>query len=418
MQIVNEFDLFDIMQALRGARVVSGSHSATPWALLAAAAATVETYTLFIMNAQKGPGEFNDFPNRQGVTLETAFIGPGMRGRKDIKYYPCHLSLVNELLRTQLPPNAVFVQTSRVINSKVSLGTEVNYLPAVIRMVHENGGLVFAEINEQMPYTFGDGEFYTDVIDYAIEVDRPLATHVSAAADEKSVAIAEHVASLIPDGATLQGGIGGVVDSAMARLDGYGYRIFTELATDWAMLLEKAGKLDPNSKIITTFAFGSTEFYRWLDCNDRVQFVDTEFVNAPSEIAGQDRMVSINTALKVDLFDQANASYIKGSYYSGFGGALDFTTGSTQSVEGLSILALPAWNVKHEVSNIVPRLTEPVTTMQHSYVVTEYGIAKVWGCDSDQIAENLIMIAHPTMRRSLEMSHFGNLIVSIGGQKA
>lgn len=401
MQIINEYELLDIMRALRGARVVAGSHSGTPWALLADLDLSVREYTLFVLNAQKGPSNYYGYgyPERPGVTLETAFIGPAMRGKKGVKYYPCHLSLVPELLKTQLPVDAVFVQTSRVVGGRVSLGTEVNYLPAVIRMVRESGGLVFAEINEQMPYTYGDGEFYTDAFDFAIKVDRPLATHVAGPADAQTLAIAEHVASLVPDHATLQGGIGGVVDNVMALLDGSGYRVFTELGTDWVMDLSKAGKLDPDA--VMTFAFGSAEFYKWLDLNPRVVFVGSEEANNPGDIADELNVVSINTAFEVDLFDQANASYINGAWYSGFGGALDFTIGATHSLGGLSILALPAYDAKHDVSRIVPQLTNPVTTMQHSYVVTEYGIAKVFGCDADQIAHNIASIAHPSMRALL-----------------
>lgn len=401
MRIMSETELVEVLGGIPdGVRVLTGSHSGTPWAALAAFDASHWTYKLNVTNARKG------IPTRAEVELETAFIGPGMRRVHGVRYFPCHLSQLPALFERELPVDVVIVTTSRVVNGKVSLGTEVNILPAVIREVHRRGGTVIAEINDRMPYTYGDGEFFTDIFDYAIEVSRPLDAMPVVEADDQTKAIAANVASIIPDCASLQGGIGGLIDNVMDSLTGSRYRVLTELGSDWIMKLAKAGRLDPTEKVIMTFAFGSGEFYRWLDLNPRVRMMGSEHGNDPGFISCEYCVVSINTALEVDLFDQANANFIKGEYYSGFGGALDYTIGATHSHDGLSILALPAWREKHGISCVVPRLSNPVTTMQHSYVVTEYGIAKIWGCDADQIARNLIEVAHPSMRGALEACHY------------
>lgn len=401
MKIISELELVERFAAFpvewNGPRVVAGSHAATPWHALAALDSAVSKYRLYMMNAPKG------IPTREGVTHEASFIGPGMRGHVD--YYPCHLSMIGRLLWNELPPDIVIVQTSKPRGRKVSLGVDVSILASAIRYVREHHGLLVAEINERMPYTFGAGEIYVDAFDYGIEVDYPLPEIKPTWADDATRAIARNVACLVPNYATIQGGIGAVVDTTMAMLDGEGYRVFTELGTDWVMKLDQAGKLNPEEQIVMTFAFGSSEFYRWLDGNPRVHMMESTYANDPGTVEHRGLFVSINTAFEVDLFDQANAFRIKGDWYSGFGGALDFTIGAEHSFKGISILALPSWREKQGVSCIVPRLTNPTTTMQHTYVVTEYGVAKMFGATAYQQAERLISIAHPSMRGSLKLCH-------------
>jgi acyl-CoA hydrolase len=154
--------------------------------------------------------------------------------------------------------------------------------------------------------------------------------------------------------------------------------------------------------ITASFAFGSAELYDWIDRNPRVQMLRTEKTNDPSLIARAPRLVSVNTALQVDLFEQANASWVHGAIYSGLGGQPDFVVGALHSPGGRAIIALPSWHAKADVSTIVPRLTGPVTSFQHSFVVSEHGTATIWGHDSVAQAEQMIdNVAHPSARDEL-----------------
>ena len=139
-----------------------------------------------------------------------------------------------------------------------------------------------------------------------------------------------------------------------------------------------------------------------MNLNRGVRMVRTEKTNDPGQIARQAKMTSINAALQVDLFDQANASRVRGEIYSGWGGSTDFIVGALHSRGGQSFMALPSWHAKAGVSTIVPRLTEPVTSFQHSYVVTEQGIADCFGHSQAQQALNIIgQAAHPSVRDEL-----------------
>src|SRR5580698_3959759 len=169
MRVLSERQLSIALGPLSGTpRVVAGGNFATPWQALAVLDGSVARYRLFALNAQAG------MPDREGVTFESPFVGPGMRGRGRLRYFPCRLSLVPALLASALPPDVVLVQTSVPSDGAVSLGTEVNVLPAAIEAVRSRGGLVIAQLNPSVPYTFGDSVLPCDAIDYAIEVDVPL----------------------------------------------------------------------------------------------------------------------------------------------------------------------------------------------------------------------------------------------------
>jgi acyl-CoA hydrolase len=172
--------------------------------------------------------------------------------------------------------------------------------------------------------------------------------------------------------------------------------------SDGILALERAGALDPDAPLNTSFVFGSAELYEWLDGNERVQLRRTEVTNSPARIAEQRMMTSVNTALQIDLFGQANASRIRARIYSGFGGQTDFTVGALQSTGGQAFMALRSWHPKADCSTIVPLVDEPVTSFQHSAVVTEQGVAKIAGLDERSQARNLIEhAAHPDVRDEL-----------------
>jgi len=398
MRVVSERQLAAVFGALPGTpRVVAGGNYATPWRALAVLDGTIPQYRLFALNAQAG------MPDRDGVTFESPFIGPGMRGHSRLSYFPCRLSLVPALLATALPPDVVLVQASTPSEGTVSLGTEVNVLPAAIEAVRARGGLVIAQLNPRVPYTYGDSVLDCDVIDYAIEAEAPLQAPVLRPATGVSAAIADRVAALIGNGATLQLGIGAVPDAVLAALHSRrGLAVWSEMFSDGVLGLAKAGALDPGKPVTASFAFGSADLYSWLDRNPDVRMLRTETVNDPARIARQPRMVSVNSALQVDLLAQANATWVHGRIHSGFGGQTDFVVGALHSAGGLAIIALPSWHPKADVSTVVPRLDGPVTSFQHSYIVSEQGTAVIWGHDASGQAEQIIgQVAHPSVRDEL-----------------
>jgi acyl-CoA hydrolase len=325
-----------------------------------------------------------------------------MRRSDRLAYYPCRLSLVPALLKRRLVPDLVMLHVAPPRHGVVSLGVEVNVLPAAVEATRAAGGLVVAQVNPHMPYTTGDALLSVDDIDLALEVDEPLGELTKPAITGEQHIIGEQVASLVPQGATLQLGIGAIPDATLDALSSHGgLRIWSEMISDGVMALERAGAL-ADDQITTSFAFGSAEFYQWVDDNPRITFCRTERANDPAVIARQPAMTSINAAMQVDLFAQANASYVNGRIYSGFGGQTDFIVGAIHSLAGHAIIALQSWHAKTETSTIVEHLPSPATSFQHSYVVTEHGAASIWGRPQrEQAAELIEKAAAPQVRDEL-----------------
>ena len=359
-------------------RVVIGGNHAVPWQLVEAAENSWEQYRLFMLNAPAG------LPDRPGVVLETPFVGAGMRGREGLAYYPCRLSLVPALLKRRTVPDVVMV------------------LPAAIEAARAAGGIVVAQLNPRMPYTYGDAVLHVDDVDLGVETDAPLGELRRAETSDVQRLIGENVAGLIGDGATLQLGIGAIPDATLDALhERRKLRVWSEMISDGVMKLDRAGALD-DDVLTASFAFGTAELYEWLDGNRRIVFCRTERTNDPALIARQAAMTSVNAALQVDLFAQANASYARGGIYSGFGGQTDFVVGALHSTGGQAIIALPSWHGATNSSTIVPRLDTPATSFQHSYVVTEHGTATIWGRPQpDQAAELIDHAAAPAARDEL-----------------
>jgi acyl-CoA hydrolase len=378
-------------------RVVVPGNFATPHTTLGIVDATLPAYGLFALNAQDG------LPDRAGVVHETPFVGPGVRHSTHLDYVPARLSLVPRLFARTHAPDVVLLHTTPPRAGRVSMGLEVNILPAAVEAVRRRGGLVIAQVNPRMPWTYGDGELSTDVIDLGIEVDEPLASPVPRTPGDVQRVIGERVAALVEDGATLQLGIGGVPDATLAGLLGRrGLRIWTEMFSDGVLALDEAGAIDPDEQLVTSFVFGSPELYKWVDGNPRVRMLRTEVTNDPAEIARHPRMTSVNSALQVDLFGQANASWAGGRIYSGFGGQSDFVVGALHAVDGIAVVALPSWHPKADRSTIVANLDGPATSFQHSWVVTEQGAASIWPATSRDQARHLIQVAHPDARAELK----------------
>jgi acyl-CoA hydrolase len=388
-------------------RVVASGNFATPWQLLEEVDKLLPTYRLSVLNAQHG------MPDREGVELETSFVGVGMRSSPRLHYIPSRLSLVPMLYESANPPDVVLVHTSLPRDGKVSLGTEVNVLPAAIEAVRRRGGVVIAQANRFMPYTFGDAEIDLEDVDLVVEADAPLVSPPELHLDDASARIGELVAGRVHDGATLQAGIGAVPDATLGALkDRRGLRVWTEMFSDSVLELERVGALDRGRPITTSFLFGSPELYAWVDGNPRVRMARTETTNDPARIAQNTAMTSVNTALQVDLFGQANASRIGAKIYSGFGGQTDFIVGALHSKGGQALIALRSWHPRADRSTIVPLVDEPVTSFQMTGVVTEQGVAEVFGHDQKSQARHLIEnAAHPRVREELwEEAHALSLV--------
>jgi acyl-CoA hydrolase len=253
-----------------------------------------------------------------------------------------------------------------------------------------------------MPYTYGDAQIKTSEIDFLLEIDEPLMSKEPSPIGDIAGEIGQQIAAKVENHSTLQLGIGAIPDAVLAALvKRKGMRIWTETFSDGVLDMHKSGALDSDHTLTASFLFGSRELYDWLHLNQSVSMLRTEKTNDPGQISKQAKMTSINAALEVDLHDQANASYVRGEVYSGFGGSTDFIVGALHARGGQSFMALPSWHEKAHKSTIVPYLHENVTSFQHSYVATEYGLAACFGRPEKEQARNLISVAHPDAREGL-----------------
>ena len=378
-------------------RVVVAGNFATPWPVVHALDAALPVWTLHMLNAQVG------VPSREGIRLETCFVGPGMRDQPTLAYVPSRLSLVPELLRGPLAPDVVVLHVAPPRAGLVSLGAEVNILPAAVEGARTRGGLVIAAVNPRMPWTGGDAEISLADVDVLVEIDEPLPSPTVLPTDDNAAEIGRRVAARVPDGATLQAGIGAVPDAALDGLRGRGgLRVWAEMISDGVRRLDESGALDPDRPVSASFLFGSQELYAWADRNPRLIMLRTETVNDPARIAANPLMVSVNSALQVDLYAQANAAHVRSRVYSGFGGQTDFIVGALHSAGGQALIALPAWHPKAGCSTIVDLLPAPVTSFQHTAVVTEQGTAVLWGgSEAEQALALIEQAADPRARAEL-----------------
>ncbi len=268
---------------------------------------------------------------------------------------------------------------------------------------------MIAQTNRDMPWTFGDAVLELDQVDVLVEADGPMPHPPETVVDEDSATIGRLVAERVGDGATVQAGIGAVPDATLHGLAGRrGLRVWTEMFSDSVLALERAGALDRDTPITASFLFGSPELLAWADGNERIEMRRTEVTNSPALIAANPSMTSVNTALQVDLFAQANASRINARIHSGFGGQTDFIVGAMHSLGGQAFIALRSWHPRADCSTIVPLVDEPVTSFQMSAVVTEQGMAEISGNDQLEQARQLIdNAAHPSVREELREEAVG-----------
>jgi len=341
------------------------------------------------------------------------FIGPNARaavneGRAD--YVPIFLSDVPRLFESRaLPLDAVLVNaTPPDRHGFCSLGTSVEAMHAAIRAART----VIVQFNSAMPRTLGDSFVHISDIDLAVEVDVPPYQHAVGAIGEIERTIGEHVADLVPDGATLQIGIGAIpAATALALRDKHDLGIHTEMFTDAVVDLVEAGvvtgarKERNRGKIVTAFVMGTSRLYDFVHDNPMVEMRPVDFTNDTHVIRSFSRMVAINSAIEVDLTGQVVADSIGHRLYSGVGGQMDFVRGAALASEGRAIIALPSTAAGGSVSRISSSLKEGagiVTTRAHvRTVVTEWGVAELFGKSTRERAEALISIAHPDFRDKL-----------------
>ena len=357
-------------------------------------------------------------PTMEGhLRINTLFISPNVRqavheGRAD--FTPVLLSEVPLLFREGLLPlDVVLVQVSPPDeHGFCSLGIEAG----LVKTPSQVARLVIAEVNERMPRTLGDSFIHVSKIDRAVPVDYPLAELPMGQTNELSMKIGEHIAGLIEDGSTMQMGIGAIPDAVLNFLgDKHHLGVHTELFSDGVMRLIEDGvitnerKTLHNGKIVAGFILGSQRLYDFVDDNPIVELHPTEYVNDPFVIAQNERMVSINSAIEIDLTGQVCADSIGPKLYSGVGGQLDFVYGAARSKGGKPIIALPSTASPgggEPISRIVPMLKQGagvVTTRNHvHYVATEFGVAQLYGKTIKQRAQALISIAHPDFQPDLE----------------
>lgn len=281
----------------------------------------------------------------------------------------------------------------------------------------ESAKIIIAEINEQMPRTLGDSFIHVSRVNHIVPVDYPLAEMAmgSEEVDEPTQKIAGYVAELIPDGATMQMGIGAIPDAVLKFLYNKKHLgIHTELFSDGVIDLVEAGVLTNMQKslhpgkIVAGFVIGSRRLYKWIDDNPMIELHPTEYINDPFVIAQNDRMVAVNSAIEIDLTGQVCADSIGPKLYSGVGGQLDFIYGASRSKGGVPIIALPSTTTTRDgqvigrIVSMLKRGAGVVTSRNHiRYVITEYGIADLYGKSIRQRAHALINIAHPDFREEL-----------------
>jgi acyl-CoA hydrolase len=341
------------------------------------------------------------------------FIGPNARaavneGRAD--YVPVFLSDVPRLFASRaLPLDAVLVNaTPPDRHGFCSLGTSVEAMHAAVRAANT----VIVQFNEAMPRTLGDSFIHVSDIDLAVDVEVPPYEHAVGAIGDVERRIGEFVADLVPDGATLQLGIGAIpAATALALRDKRDLGIHTEMFTDAVVDLVEAGvvtgarKERNRGKIVTAFVMGSRRLYEFVHDNPMVEMRPVDFTNDTHVIRSFSRMVAINSAIEVDLTGQVVADSIGHRLYSGVGGQMDFVRGAALATEGRAIIALPSTAAGGTVSRITPSLKEGagvVTTRAHvGTVVTEWGVAELFGKSLRERAEALIAIAHPDLRDEL-----------------
>ncbi|MGD9504940.1 MAG: GNAT family N-acetyltransferase [Syntrophobacteraceae bacterium] len=400
----------------KGSRVFIGTGCGEPQHLIRAMVADKNLYDIQIyqMLSDTLAGYIDDPFFLQRFSIKLFFISYAMRkaafeGKLD--YMPAYLSQIPKLFSSKrIGLDVALVQLSPPdAFGYCSLGVSVD----ITRSGLENAGLVIAQINPYMPRTLGDTFVHLDQVDYVVVHSEPLIeNHLSAPDDNIACRIGHYVSQLVEDGSTLQIGFGRLPSSLMRHLEGKkDLGIHTQVITDGFLSLFKK-KIITNKKktllpgrVVASLCMGSQETYDFLDNNPLFYFRDSAFVNDPTVIARNDNLISLCSALEVDLTGQVCMDSTGYRFYSGIGDQVDFIRGSAMSDGGFSIVALPSTAQNGEVSRIVSHLSEgagvATTRGDVNFVVTEYGIAELQGKSIYQRSIELAQIAHPKFREAL-----------------
>lgn len=364
----------------------------------------------------EGEAPYADPQYRESFHVNSLFIGKNVRHTLKAgngSYTPTFLSEIPYLFRHKiLPLNVALMQVSPPDkHGFCSLGSSVDASLAAA----QSAGHVIAQVNPNVPRTHGDGLIHISKFDSLVEVNDPIPTHEVAEPSETEMAIGKNVASLVEDGSCLQMGIGAIPNAALSQMGHLkDLGIHTEMFSDGILDLVESGvitgankKVHPG-KIIGGFVMGSQRLFDFIDDNPQVNLLDIAYVNDTTVIRKNQKAVSINSAVEIDLTGQVCADSIGSSLYSGVGGQMDFIRGASLSPGGKPIIALPSTTRRGE-SRIVAFLKPGagvVTTRAHvQYVVTEYGIADLYGKTIRQRTEALAAIAHPDHRENILRSY-------------
>ena len=410
-----------LKQVRSGQRVFIGTGCGEPTELVKALTeragelSDVEIVQLFT----KGDASYAQRKYADCFRLNSFFIGQNVRDMIQEglgSYTPILLSNIPHLFNTGLLPiDVALIQTTPPNkHGKVSLGISVD----IVKSAVENASLIIAQVNPQMPWTLGDSVIDIYDIDILVPADVPLIERMDEPIHEVSRMIGRNIATLVPDGATIQFGLGrmqglGRIPHATIEFlkDKKDLGIHSEMITDSILGLIRSGvvngsrKSSDRGRIVTSFCMGTKELYDAVNDNPLFCFRPTEYVNDFRVISQQSRMVAINMAQEIDLTGQICSDSQAGMLYSGIGGLVDFNRGATVSKEGKSIVALPSTNLEGTRSNIMTQLSPgsgvSITRGAVSYVVTEYGVAYLYGKSVQDRVMALIAIAHPNFREQL-----------------
>lgn len=361
----------------------------------------------------EGPAPYSEPECSKAFKTHSFFVGANVRSAiqsGEADYIPIFLSEVPNLFNNGIISlNVALIQVSPPDkHGYCSLGVSVDASRAAVL----NADTVIAQINPNMPRTHGDGIIHSSQISYAVEVDEPIHEINPPELSDIELSIGRNCANLIEDGATLQMGIGSIPDAVLASLDNHkNLGVHTEMFSDGLIPLLESGIVNNSEKrvhpgkVVGSFTVGTKKIYDFMDDNPLISMLDCAYVNDTAVIRRNPKVTAINSAIEIDLTGQVCADSIGKRQYSGVGGQMDFIRGASLSKGGKPIIALPSATSKG-ISRIVPYLKQGagvVTTRAHvHYVVTENGVANLYGKGLKERAHELIKIAHPDHREELE----------------